>query len=330
MPILPLVPSAPSDVREYLGFDANENEGEGGGVPIALVARVSTNKQAKARVAGGESDLDRQEARLHGWVQENHPDANVTLYSRTSSGMNYEDPTFLRLINDLLAGKYQGGLVVAVHPERICRFGLAMVREIVKRGGAELVFIGKGEEDKSEYETLADDILAVMCHFSAKTYGARAAETTSKRLSADAVQRMIELREANHSVAEIVRVLGREGFKMGTGENEEVWTEEPSEWVVYKYLDANGVETALTTVVGAKRAESPLDSFLAERVKKTGERADKIPAHQLRTVYAAYCHKLGMEPEAPARFGQLLSARGIGRCSVKGVRHLYGVTLKAA
>ena len=66
-------------------------------------------------------------ARLEQWAQENHPESKPELYSRIASGMNFEHPTFVRLINDLLDGRFRGGYVVVVHSERLCRFGLDLV-----------------------------------------------------------------------------------------------------------------------------------------------------------------------------------------------------------
>ena len=61
-------------MREFEGFD--EQEGVGDEIPIALVARVSTNKQGTGYSKGEQdSDLARQVARLEQWAQENHPGA---------------------------------------------------------------------------------------------------------------------------------------------------------------------------------------------------------------------------------------------------------------
>lgn len=91
------------DLREFIGEDRCGSGEQAGGVPVALVARVSSSKQSKGHHKGQASDLSRQEDRFWAYAESEwgytRETGNAKLYSRTSSGMNFEDPTFLRLIN---------------------------------------------------------------------------------------------------------------------------------------------------------------------------------------------------------------------------------------
>lgn len=322
------------DVLSWMGEEVSK-EGANGcdGPRCALVARVSSNKQSKGYAKGEASDLTRQESRLWQYAKERwgyeEGSPNISMFTRTSSGMNFDCPVFCSLVRSILAQKFAGGYIVAVHSERIARFALSFFKLICEFGHCEVVIIGDEDAEKDAYESLTEDLLAILCHFSARTYGARAAETTTKRISPACVERMIALRQSNYGVVDIARQLTVEGFKMGTGEDETSWDESPSEWVISKYLDANGVETALTVVCNVKRSgESPLDGFLAEQVDRTDSKTDRIPARSFRERYEAYCNARSVQPEAPARLGQLLSERGIRRCSNGGVRTLTGIRFK--
>ena len=57
--------------------------------------------------------------------------------------------------------------------------------------------------DESQEKELADDLIAIIQHFAARTYGARASRTTAKILSADTIKRAKELHDAGNSVWQI-------------------------------------------------------------------------------------------------------------------------------
>jgi predicted site-specific integrase-resolvase len=296
------------------------------GVPVALIARVSSNKQARGYNKEEESDLTRQEDKLEAWIKANIEGAQITKYSRIGSGLFYEHPTFLKLVDDLLAGKYR--YAVCTHRDRACRYGFSMLERIAARGGCKLIVLSDVDEEEKEKEktfaeTIAEDVISLLTHTAARYHGKRAAETTSKNVSPQCVERMIELRKANHPITGIVRQLNEEGYTMKRKNGNE---EPVSDNIVLRYSNSNGIESALVAVssVGSKQHPTPLDDFLAARIEMTGNRKDKILNMQFHEEYSEYCAKRGLQPEAIATLGLLLNKRGIQKRRSMGRKWLAG------
>ncbi len=312
------------DCLEFFeGISLDEQEREDGKVPIAQVCRVSTDKQARGLAKGKESDFTRQLDKCREYIQERWgSSADITEYNRVASGMNFSEPVLVRLIDDLLAGKFRGGYVVARTPERIARFALNLIRLIAEKGGAELVFCGSGQEEKEEYESLSDDILAVVTHFAAVTHGRRSAETCRREFSSECIARMIELRKQNWSLKDIVDQLNKEGFR--TSKDTPI-----SRWLVMKYLDKNGTEKALTVASGLKRGSSLLGQWKKECVELTEDKEETILVGDAYKLYARYCRQRGCKAETEARFGRLLTDVPRGRRGKNRDRIYVGVKINS-
>lgn len=323
------------DVQAYLGFGPEEKDKQEG-IRVAIVGRVSSAAQSRNRGSATESDLDRQHAKLAEWVAEHHPGATVKDYTSTRSGMNFSDKTFVRLLHDILDGQFEGGLIVCTHRDRVIRFGGEMLSLICERGNCELVEIDE-QSEKSYGEEIAQDILAIVHHFSTKHYGRRSAEATTKRVSDECLTRMIELRQQkNYSIPMVAHTLNKEGFRMGCGREESKYDEEITEWIVRRWLDSNGIQTCLNVAVNLKNGRSnlpksqqtPLDDFLAKHIERTGKKSDRMTGRIFRDAYGEYCEGRGVAPEAPARLGQLLTSRGVGRVRIQGYNYLAGIKLR--
>lgn len=162
-----------------------------GAIPVCLCGRVSSRKQT--------GDLTRQVDSLREYVVQNYPNAIVTEYVAVRSGLNFSDKTFVRMVSDILAGKFRGGVVVVTYRERIVRFGKEFLDIICQQGGCSIVET-KQEEERDFAQDLTESILS---------------------LTNDCVIRMVELRRSNMAITEIVDMLNKEGFRMGKGKNEE-------------------------------------------------------------------------------------------------------------
>ncbi len=326
------------DVQAYLGFDSKDKQEGKEGVPIALVGRVSSSAQAKTKQNATESDLDRQHAKLTEYVTDTYPGANVTDYTSVRSGMNFSDKVFVRLLNDILDGKFDGGYIVCTHRDRVVRFGGEMLSLMCDRGNCELIEIDE-QSERGYGEEIAQDILAIVHHFSTKHYGRRSAEATTKRVSDDCLTRMVELRKLNHSIPSVAHTLDQEGYRMGTGKDSATYSEPITEWVIRKWLDSNGNETCLNVAVSLKSGKgakqtlpkpttTPIDGFLSQHVELTDSKKDRMRGVQFREAYTAYCTDLGVAPEGAARIGHLLSDRGIKRVRIQGYSYLAGIRLR--
>ena len=237
--------------------------------------------------------------------------------------MNFEHPTFLRLINDILDGKFRNGFVVVVHSERLCRFGLDLVKELIRRGGAELVVLEEGEDESDD---LASDILAVVSHFGAVYHGRRAGYTNTKHVSDECVKRMIELRQEGFPIDQIVRTLNREGF---TQQKKNGKPERVTERIVLRYLDSNGIQKALEVAVGVSEGKKrPVEEFLATRLVKTGKAEDRAFNKDIREAYVRWAKGKKVEIETPTNLGKLIVGMGFQRGKdCKGNRYYRGVKL---
>ena len=120
----------------WLGYDVSDAHGmaEENGIPIAAVIRVSSDGQARAVGRAEKSSLEHQEERVADYISDRWGDsANVTWYRSIGSGMNFERKELLQLIQDILAGKYRGGFIVATDLTRIARFGHKLIEFIAAR-----------------------------------------------------------------------------------------------------------------------------------------------------------------------------------------------------
>lgn len=320
------------DVLSYLGEDLESVAGDEGGVPVAIISRVSSQGQANGKKKGKESDLTRQEARLAAWVDENIPNATTTTYSRVASGLNYENATFLRLIDDLLAGKFRGGYAVCTHRDRVARFGFALIERIAAKGGCKLIVIGQDENEEKTLESeITEDVLAVLTHYTAKVHGARSAKTLARHVTPECVRRMIELRQRNTPIGVICKILDSEGFRAGSaGQDPSEYTGKVNYCVVRRLLDSNGTEETLMKVIGIESKGEAIDRFLAEKVVVTGNPEDTVRNGDFHKAYSEWAEGQGVQAERMATVGLKLRQRGLkGGIGSGGVRFLTGIRLRA-
>lgn len=160
------------DVLSYMGLDeSNSINKKNGAIPVCLCGRVSSRKQT--------GDLTRQVDSLREYVVQNYPNAIVTEYVAVRSGLNFSDKTFVRMVSDILAGKFRGGVVVVTYRERIVRFGKEFLDIICQQGGCSIVET-KQEEERDFAQDLTESILALTHVASCRLYARRSAETNSK------------------------------------------------------------------------------------------------------------------------------------------------------
>ncbi|MAD81276.1 MAG: hypothetical protein CMJ50_10585 [Planctomycetaceae bacterium] len=156
------------DVLSWLGICHAEENGHDGQIPIAAVIRVSSDGQARRVGSSEKSSLEHQEQRVRSYINNRWGEkAKITWYKSVGSGMNFERKVFLQLIKDILDDKYRNGFIVATDPTRLARFAVQLISFLVNRGGAQLIFT-MNDEDKDLNETLTDEILSILTHYTAK------------------------------------------------------------------------------------------------------------------------------------------------------------------
>jgi len=201
------------DVLAYLGQSQEQESkaADNGIIPVALVARVSSSKQAAARGDSAESDLDRQCRRLREYAATRWgSNCRTTQYVSVGSGLNFSRPELLKLIDDVLAGKYAGGFIVATYKDRVARFGIEMIENICRYGNCQLVFT-EAEPTKEIYETIAEDVLGIITHFTAKASGLKAKKALKVIIPPDVLQDCYNWKREGYTNKQIEGRLKREG-----------------------------------------------------------------------------------------------------------------------
>lgn len=130
-------------------------------------ARVSSRRQQ------ADGDLDRQVARL----QEH--DIGLIVFSDVASGLSDRRAGLRKALSECM--KPGVDRLVVQHPDRLARFGVAVIEHLLAGYGVRVVYTGQPENESDESE-LARDMLAIVTRFAGRLYGQRSAKT--KRLRA--------------------------------------------------------------------------------------------------------------------------------------------------
>lgn len=249
---------AEDDVLAWLGI-ANEDEGTdtapSAETPLALVCRVSTPKQARlsGQNATG-SSLDHQIDRVEAFATEKYGLDAVRSAKRfygTGSGLNFERPELLRLVRDILAGEFRGGFVIAYDQTRLVRFGIKLIEHICALGECQIVYVMKdGVDEETMQETLAQDLLGVITHYSNKYSGLKAAKITTIPVDPEDLARIWSLHCEGYGHKVIMEILKEEGRT--DPKNNQPYTR----WVVERSIKQNADMLEETLGRGPTRFET--------------------------------------------------------------------------
>jgi predicted site-specific integrase-resolvase len=252
-------------------------------VPIAAVVRCSTSKQAQ-RDGDNPSQLENQTERVRKFIQEKWSSAaEVTWYSRVASGLNFENETFLRLIEDILAGKFKNGYLVASTFDRVCRFGIRLVEHICKLGGCEIVYVLENEGEQTEAESLTDDVLAILTHFTAKSNGNKVKKISKVTLDGDSLREAWQLQQQGWSLRKIAAHFDQQGKRDPKGRPF-------TPTVIFKNLRANRRVLENTVEVDP----GSLDAFIQLRLRKA--KGKFVEFKSFKEAYEGFCEKEGLTP----------------------------------
>jgi predicted site-specific integrase-resolvase len=118
---------------------------------------------ARVSSAGQKEDLNRQIQ----YFKLNYP--NHRIISDIGSGLNFKRKGFQALLELL----YQGNIkqIVVTHADRLCRFGMPLLEQLIQRNKGEIVVLNKGET--SPEKELVQDLISIVTSFSGRLYGLR-------------------------------------------------------------------------------------------------------------------------------------------------------------
>ena len=139
---------------DYLGIKREKNKKE-----TILYARVSSS--------GQKNDLENQKAHLQQFAIAKGISFHE-LYADIGSALNYNRKNFTLLCEKI--ERHEVERVVITNRDRLIRFGFQFFEDFFKRNGCELIVIDQREDATLEQE-LAEDLVNIVQHFSAKIYG---------------------------------------------------------------------------------------------------------------------------------------------------------------
>lgn len=100
--------------------------------------------------------------------------------------MSFDRKDFQSLIQMVIEGKID--LIVIENKDRLCRFGFEMLQSIFRYFGTRIIVISEDIQNKSYEQELTEDLLAIIHHFSMKSY--------SHRRKLNKLKKSIELEES--------------------------------------------------------------------------------------------------------------------------------------
>lgn len=288
------------ELCRFLGIRNGNGEPSDGRIPVGLVARVSGRQQSKGITKGSEdNDLARQIKRLETFAADRWGEAaTISKYYGTGSGLNYERPEFIRLIGDILQGRFSGGFIVAQTFDRCCRFGIQLVELCCKHGNCELIFTEENP-DRELYENISDEIIAIVGYFHAKTMGLRASKTTSVVMSDETIKETIRLFDQGIPLHQIQRVLEEKGHRAVNPPDKVI-----SYYVIRKLLLQHG--KVLNAALPKKRGKNSWELFSEKHLEYEGpDSAIRLPKADLYRAYSSYCIKNNLVCLTAMKVGKL-------------------------
>ncbi|MFH1267089.1 MAG: recombinase family protein [Planctomycetota bacterium] len=245
------------EIEAWLGVTHN-SESLGTNKLIAMI-RVSSRGQATPVGNSDKSSLDHQRERIvsHCITRYNRPPD--LLLESIGSGLNFDRPELLELVRMLVSGDAKGGVIVATDFTRICRFGIQLVEYLAKIGECRVEFMDD-RESKSFNETLTDDVLAILTHYTAKASGEKTRKALKVVMDEDSLQEAYRLQREGYSYRHIEKVFNKQRRGDGKGRR-----------FTRGVIRVNILENLpmLESLLGKEtRATTSFDQFCREHVRK--------------------------------------------------------------
>jgi putative resolvase len=317
----------PEDVEKFLGVVEPNNSAPQ--IKVALLARVSSYGQGKGFSnetgktkdgVGEESDLARQVERLRQYAGEKYG-VEGELFSDIGSGLNFERPNFVRLVDAVLAGRLKGGVILCTYKDRLMRFGHGLFQRICEYGQVEVVAI-EADPEKSNETELVEDMLALTTIFSAKLHGKRAAKALAVEIDDETIQEAKDIYDKGHSLREVAKQLFERGYRCRKGKP-------ISSYILKRVLVLNGrfINPGDNSLASSEpNSSAQIQEWLDERViELPGTVTRKKTLYQ---DYANWAKRKGVEPLTGRAMGKILVQKYRRKLDRKGCMAYVDITLK--
>jgi hypothetical protein len=173
--------------------------------------------------------------------------------------------------------------------------------------------------DESQEKELADDVLAVVTHFSARVHGARASKTNIKIIPAETIALIKQLHDSGQSIPQIVSYLKREKITAENGSS-------ISYHCIAKYLN----NKLLIEVLPARPTTNLQDYCNARLV--AAEPHCRIATIDIYNDYLKWCKAKNTPPAKINKLSHLLGKLGFERSyavdSTKRIKGYAGLKIK--
>ena len=288
-----------SEVYQYVYGVAEESE-QGSSVDgpmIVGVARVSSAGQSRAVGSSDKSSLEHQVDRIDSYCLERWGKRSDEMLKSVGSGLNFDRPELLALIEGMVSGKYKGAYIVCTDFTRLCRFGVQLIEYLAKIGGCEIVYTMDDRDEKGENETLVDDILGIMTHFTAKASGAKAKKALKVNLDEESLRDAYKMyKHEGYSYRHIAKVFTEEGRKDGKGRK---YTRNVVRACLMEHWDS--LESLFDS--GATPSTS-FDKFVSEKVRKASDSV-RLTRTRLMDIYASWCNDNDLAPMSSKKVSEV-------------------------
>jgi predicted site-specific integrase-resolvase len=168
------------------------------------MCRVSSRKQATKSKSSDASSLDHQEQRIREYLtQEKNrvggdDDYELEIIHSVGSGLNYERKELLDLVRRMVSGELRGCRLILTTKDRLVRFGWELMNFLANYGGVTIEYCC-AEEDQTENETLAEDVISVMQRACALVSGRKARKILKVILDPQSLQTAYRMKKAGRS-----------------------------------------------------------------------------------------------------------------------------------
>lgn len=142
------------------------------GLLIGMV-RVSSRGQSKAKGDSDKSSLQHQEDRIRNYAEKKYGVRDFEILRSIGSGLSYDRKELLDLIKRMISQELKGAVLILTSKDRLCRFGWELIQYLADFGGVTIEYCC-ADDEQTENESLTEDVLSVLTHFTAKVSGNKA------------------------------------------------------------------------------------------------------------------------------------------------------------
>jgi excisionase family DNA binding protein len=304
-------------LQEYLGLTEPTTNTQTS-TPLALVYRVSGAGQSRKSSPTAEcSSLEHQQKRVDDFAREKFGEsafAQATRYPRVGSGLAHNHPTLVKLITDILSGKYKNGFIIAQDSIRIMRFGNEIFGQVCKFGGCEILYVMEPDRTDAEAD-LTQSILGIITHFTAKASGLRAKKILEICIDNDVLVKIYERYKEGLSYKDLSVWAKKEGLTGTKGQP-------LSPAKLCQIINRNA--EVLSKLVPTGKS-SFMKWYEENVVQRQGSMVGLIEVYDR---YSGWCAEQGEQPLSNKKVSLMLRQMGIKAGRKSGWRIFEGVVLR--